>query len=300
MAKIATVKGHNSASPRRFCNIKGAHAPAPNHCYFPSKMLEGSRRVALWSPRLLRLRSRESIKDTWEELSAARAKAASHRIAKDAGIDAKAVLFASFPHLTPCISCPLDTMHLLHLNGPKRMWEMCAGLVKRDLPSRLTDFSISSCEQIGKDMAAAAKRAPECFGRPPRSVWKKWKSFKAEEGKLFARRCSLPLLRGRLDHKHLTGWKHFVEACRICALPDPAREEVIDLRRHAALFFEHCERDHFKRKKESVKMMKYVLHLILHLADGMEQAGPLRNVDQLKMERFAGNIDITLKAKFRI
>ena len=63
-----------------------------------------------------------------------------------------------------------------------------------------------------------------------------------------------------------------------------------ELQRSAVSFFNHYEKWYFRYEPERASLMKYVYHLLLHLADSTNAAGPLGSVSQFTMERFIGSM----------
>lgn len=60
------------------------------------------------------------------------------------------------------------------------------------------------------------------------------------------------------------------------------------IRDRAVRFFNHFEDCYVKHQTSRVNLSKYVMHLLLHLADGILESGPLVNASQYWVEGFIG------------
>lgn len=73
--------------------------------------------------------------------------------------------------------------------------------------------------------------------------------------------------------------------------------EIDQLSKLVVTFIKQFEKHFVRHDLHRVKMCTYVLHLILHLADGIRENGPLVNSSQYWVERYIGWIANRLHAK---
>lgn len=162
------------------------------------------------------------------------------------------------------------------------------------------EFRIPNFAELGKELERSGRCTPLAHGSRPRNVALKAGRMKTEEWKLFTPHYSIPLIEGRLGRKCVLGWKRFVEVCRLRYLPRIERSELQALHQEAILFFEHYEHDYYRYDENRLKFMRSAHHYLSHLSESIDQCGPLKNLDQSKIERYIGSLSKFHHANFRM
>ncbi|KAJ7466344.1 hypothetical protein FB451DRAFT_1137915 [Mycena latifolia] len=166
--KMMNIKGHNSLSPCRSCQIKGVrNASGGETIYFyplsaPCDELE---QPASWDPRNLPLRTHEHFLDVIKKIQQAPSAAAAEKHAKYHGIKGLPAL-RRVGSLNYARSFPWDFMHLLFENDIPNLVAHWSGKFK-GLDAGSQDYEISEkvWEEIWKETADAMKDIPASFSR---------------------------------------------------------------------------------------------------------------------------------------
>lgn len=96
---------------------------------------------------------------------------------------------------------------------------------------------------------------------------------------------------------YLDGWKLFVELYDISTRATLSKQDVEEIGLNAEKFFLHVEEYYYQYKVENIKVMKYTLHLLLHLKDNILRNGPPAYYSQYWVERFIGGLVSRLNAR---
>jgi hypothetical protein len=197
------------------CNIQGILGPS-GHYYYPLKIptdINLATRKS-YSAASLPLRTDGEIRSTMDKMEAL-PRQQLQQMQRDTGINGPSVL-RLLPTLNLSISFPPDPMHTIFINMAKDMYSLWRGLSLLNSNTK-DDYVLEEADwkEIGEEMILARKTTPASWGRPPRNIFDKWASMKAEEWKSWILRWSIPLLYNRLPAKYLRSWYEFVRTVRL-------------------------------------------------------------------------------------
>lgn len=167
-------------------------------------------------------------------------------------------------------------------------------------------------EQIGKDMENSKPTYPAQFGDPLSSITARCHQYKAHEWSQWAHTLSLIYLKGILPEPYYSEYCKLIEALTQCAAAEIHDKHIDDIRgiyftpppQHTKLgiylltlillpetmakFIEHYELHYYRFKWSRLSAMRSTIHMLSHVADGIQWAGPMYVYSQWTMERFCG------------
>lgn len=133
--------------------------------------------------------------------------------------------------------------------------------------------------------------------RRPRGLNQKG-SWKADEWRTFTLTTSLIALHDVLPDDILKGWWMF---CQIYDISMRPRLTAGDMGRLSSLcfaFFNHFSSRYYKRLDSRLHLMRYTIHLLLHIPISTTLCGPLVCLSQFSTERFIGLVKESINAKY--
>lgn len=137
---------------------------------------------------------------------------------------------------------------------------------------------------------------PSSMSLPPKTL-SSFRTWKAIDHKNFCLSYSQVFLEHILPTYYLEGWTLFVEVYDLCCRPKLSLDDIQELDVKAQGFVSHFERAYMQYKVERVPLLKYTIHLLLHLKDSVVQNGPPAYHSQFWTERYIGKISSTLNAR---
>ena len=105
------------------------------------------------------------------------------------------------------------------------------------------------------------------------------------------------LFDGYLPKTYMDGLEMYVKIVDLCFRPVLTEYDVAHLAKLSAGFNRSFEKHFMRHHPDRLKLCIYVMHLLLHLAEGVRENGPLLNTSQYCVERYIGWIADRLSAK---
>jgi hypothetical protein len=217
--------------------------------------------------------------------------------AKETGIKSSSILFR-IPSIRFPYSFPIDVMHLIYLGLTRDLvmllngsYFAAAGKARDTSPPYALPEKL--WREIGQEMGNA--RIPTCYGRQTRNIDKYMKSFKSEECATFLHNIMLHLLNGRVSPEVYTMLVRLVLAISLAITFTVGDiDEIRVLLKDFALDF---YRIFYAKKYENLRVCKYTIHSVLHIADCVQWWGSAANFWQYPEERFCGMLVAVVKSR---
>jgi len=293
ISKILHLTGHNSYSPCRFCTIKGT--PFQKKYKVKDRDVERLKTTyyyPLTHPTDVPAEHRISeAHHTYDPLNLPRrtntgfiadATDAENddtgRVAKDTGIKSRSIL-CRIPSIRFPYSFPIDVMHLIYLRLTRDLVALLNGSYFESGASKMRNCEPAYCLQekvwrkIGKEMGSA--RIPTGYGRQTRNIDKYMKSFKSEECATFLHNLSLHLLRNRVSNDVYSMFMKLVLGISLAinyVILDT--DEIRLLLKDFVLDF---YRIFYRQEYKMLRVCKYTIHSVLHIADCLDWWGSAAN-----------------------
>ena len=285
--KISGYIGARGKRMCRFCNIDGYLCQTYRTYYFPfrvrvseldSENVSRVRLRRLYSPTRLPLRQECEVRKVWERLgNGLLSKTAKRTISRDTGIRARTCI-DDLDMISPICSLPLDIMHMeLNLvcstllplwKGDERNYT-----ISSDAPAEFI-VSNESWQLIDEEFTRARNGTCEAFfGRSIRNT-QSYKTWKAEECRLFTCYYTPVLLQGHMGRRYMKGVRFISDLYDLISRPVLSLYDVGEIQRLAVGFFEHFESDYFQFDEERIHLCRSTIHAFLHLADNVRLFGP--------------------------
>ena len=304
ISKLCCLTGFNGSCPCRFCEIRGRYLPRKKHIYFPSLIREIDssgeiqREERMWDPRRLKLRTHKRVITSLTSiLESKRTTTEKNRELRELGFTGKSILFR-LPSIDFFSSFPIDTMHLNYENIAKNLWKLWSGVWDSSEFDEEDTFLLSRqvLQEIGSDLVKAKAHIPAVLGRAPKNIAQEWSAFTAEEWINWTLFYSPIVLEKRLPERYFKNWCVFSKLCALCHQKS-IRKELLHLIESLSIeFFNGYEKLYSRYNGERSFLMRYVFHLVLHLADSVRSCGPLYGTSQFPMERFIGTLGPMIKS----
>ena len=217
---LLKMKGHNSITPCRICNIHGLRIPESEATvyYIPldrtSHPNAGS--VRKYDPHKLPMRTHEEFLENAQSVVRARTRAEEDSLGKKTGIKGKTILTAlsslSFP-----ASFPYDFMHLIYEDLLKNLILLWTNEFK-DLNTGAGDYTISTAvwDAIGRATAESCDTIPSVYSARLGSISGDRSTFSADNYSFWALYIGPVLLQRKFNRQCY--YDHFVMLVRLLLL----------------------------------------------------------------------------------
>ena len=96
------------------------------------------------------------------------------------------------------------------------------------------------------------------------------------------------LFDGYIPERYMDCIGGFVSIVELCFRPVIMEDDLQELSKRCSRFIRQFERHFMCHDTERMKMSTYVIHLILHLVEGVREHGTLLNTSQYWVERYIG------------
>lgn len=306
--KLCHLKGVNSYCPCPYCEIRGQFVASKKTIYYPDHVLtmkrsrsgapRSSKRV-LWLPEHLPIRKEKKILETFDALDVLRDKGDKkglHELMSRTGIVGEPEAVKRFASIRPYMSMPIDLMHLLFENVAPQLVGIWLGDVDTEREHSYLS-SRSAAEKVDATLESAGSGLIDSFRRP-RGL-KHRRMWKADEWRTFVVTTSLVALHDALPKEILDGWQVFVTICELSMLPVLQENDIENLSAACLAFFRHYSNVYYQGRPQRVHLMKYTIHLILHIPHSTTFCGPLVCLSQFPVERYIGVVKGATKAKHK-
>ena len=177
------------------------------------------------------------------------------------------------PYYDPIRMHVIDPMHNLFLGTAKHMVK-----VWRET-GILDEVKLTAIEEKMKSV-----KLPTDLGRIPSSISTSFSRMTADEWKKWTLIYSLYCLNGVIPVAHYNMWRCFVSACKLLCSPVVSKPQIADAHNCLVLFCKQFER--ICGKEYATPNM----HLHLHIADCLEDYGPVHAIWCFAFERMNGII----------
>lgn len=312
ISKILHLTGHNGYSPCRFCTIKGTpyqkkykmkdqDVERLKTTYYyplnPPTNVPPAFRIAeahhVYDPLNLPRRTNTGfLSDATDAENDPTGKTA-----RETGIKSRSILFR-IPSIRFPYSFPIDVMHLIYLGLTRDIVALLngsyfsSGNTGRDT-SRPFCLSEKVWREIGKEMGSA--RIPTGFGRQTRNIDKYIKSFKSEECATFLHNLALHLLHNRVSNEVYVMLMRLILGISLSI--NYTVHDTNEIRSLLNEFVSDFYRIFYRQEYEMLRVCKYTIHSVLHIADCLDWWGSAANFWQYPEERFCGMLVSAVKSR---
>ena len=306
--KLCQLKGVNGYCPCAYCEIRGELSVSKRNVYYPDHVKVAKRtrlgttlnsRRTLWNPHQLPLRDEAGIRRTFqelEELVVQNDKPSLKRLQKDTGLTGQPEIVRRFASIRPYLSMPIDLMHLLFENVAPLMLKIWMGEVDTTgVHSYLR--SPADVQLVDNVLQKSGSGLVDTYRRPRslkvRGLWK------ADEWRTFVLITSLVALHTVLPNSVLSGWWSFCQICELSMRRIFSSSDVEKLQDLCESFFRHYSDTYYEGRSDRIHLMRYTIHLLLHIPLSTQFCGPLVCLSQFATERYIGLTKEASNAKHR-
>ncbi|KAF0366318.1 transposase domain-containing protein [Gigaspora margarita] len=97
--------------------------------------------------------------------------------------------------------------------------------------------------------------------------------------------------------KYLLGWIDFVNTVQLCTQYELTANNVSKIWQLLLKFYNHYEREYYKKKPERLPAIVISFHYLLHVADSISNYGPCWSFWQFPMECLCGMLLLLIHSK---
>ncbi|KAI0659147.1 hypothetical protein C8Q70DRAFT_1045373 [Cubamyces menziesii] len=190
-------------------------------------------------------------------------------------------------------------MHLIWENLIPNLVSLWTGKFKGlDAGSEDYEFSGTVWDAIGEATAKAGDTLPSIFGPRLGNISKDRSSCTADAWSLWTLYIAPVLLRSRF--KHVRYYNHFVslvELLNTCLQFELTKDDIKHVREGFIQWVQKYEKYYYQYSNARLATCPVTIHSLLHIADGIEAAGPVWASWAFPMERFCGNLQPAIKSR---
>lgn len=151
--------------------------------------------------------------------------------------------------------------------------------------------------EIGKDIAASAATFPASFGDPICDFAEHCHHMKAAEWNTFTFLLAPIYFKKHLPNEDYEELLNLIDALHLACDYILTEGEIKVIDQRLRRFYSYYERRYYDKKWERLPACLPVLHQVLHVARGIESAGPMFVYWQWPMERVCGMIAASAKSR---
>ncbi|KAJ7048297.1 hypothetical protein C8F01DRAFT_1267845 [Mycena amicta] len=299
--KVLNIKGANSASPCRSCEIRGTRVMFPHLGTFyypltwPDNPDDNVRMV--WDPWDLPLRTEERYELALAHIERAQTKKDKEAQAKHWGVRGLPVL-RPVDSLDRGRSFPEDFMHMVFEHVFPMLYEFWTGASK-DLDHHGADYVIPAkvWDEVWAETTDSMKYIPSAFTR---SLARGVSKFTAESWCFWFVWMLPRLLKGRFPN--LKYYKHACqlgEIVKLCLRFDITHQEINDLEDSIIDWVQKYEEYYYQYKPERLSACTTTIHALLHIPRNIRNCGPVWTWWTFSMERYCGFLKYGLHSRKR-
>lgn len=304
--KLCLLKGVNGCLPCAYCYIKGVRNEARNTLYYPNYVIIKKRKRTgeprsvkkhFWKAASLPLRDEIETHHHFkvlEDLRDSGTRKELEEYMKNTGIVGEAQIFKRFPSMKPYLSLPVDLMHLLFENIAPFIVNIWLGEV--DTEGEHSYLKSGPAYRAVNEILAKSGVGIDPSIRKPRDLTQKG-LWKAEEWRTFVTITSLVALHDLIPDSILRGWWWFSQICDLSMRPRLDKSDMESLSSLCVSFFNHFSSTYYRGLDSRLHLMKYTVHLVLHIPSSTLFCGPLVCLSQFSTERYIGIIKGSIHAK---
>ncbi|KAG8725154.1 hypothetical protein FRC09_007143 [Ceratobasidium sp. 395] len=296
VAKLMCMKGPSGKRPCRACNILGVQHE--NGKSYAALNRPFDQNPTPYDPLNLPRRTHAQYVEQANQVdSAARDNAEDNRAIRF-GINSLSPL-ADVPSLEFPTSFPHDFMHLIFQNVIPTLLKLWTRTKKyAEFGTGHEDYLLDKnvWSAIGEACAASGDNIPSVFGCRVPNLSEKDSFVTAEARHLFATQLAPALLLG--EFKRDVYYQHFVELVRLinmCTGFKLAAGGVQEIRSGFAQWVQEYERLYYRYQRGRLRACTLPIHVLLHIADDIENMGPVWAYWSFPMERLIGSLSYANK-----
>jgi hypothetical protein len=323
MSMVMCIKGHNGFCPCRMCHIKGLRIP--NSCatthYVP---LDQSRHpdvqhnnaaIQKYDPSQLPLRTHADYIEQGRQVQFASNDTEFKKLSKQFGVKGVSILM-HIPSIYYPSSFPYDFMHLVYEGVIKNLVMLWTGNFKGlDEGNGSYELSPKVWEAIGRATAASGSTIPLSFGARPPNVADDKSATTADTWSFWMLYLGPVLLSRRF--KNEVYFKHFVELVTLiqtCLQFEITKDEILTLRAGFEKWVEKYERYvshiyysntlklwqgrlYYQYSPSRLSACPITIHALLHIADSIQDAGPVWTYWTFPTERYCGRLQSAIRSR---
>lgn len=319
VSMVMRIKGHNGLLPCRMCKIRALRIPdsrAPTH-YVPHNRAQhpsvkaDAYAIKVYDTASLPLRTHAEFTQQAREVQMAPNEAQSQQLAKEFGIKGISVLSYLSSLFFP-LSFPYDFMHLIFENVIKNLILLWTGQFKNlDEGNGEYELMPKVWEAVGAATAACGSSIPSAFGARPPNVSDDKMASTADTWSFWMLYLGPVLLSKRFRRRlYFDHFIRLVKLIHICLQFEISQNDIVFLRTGFQQWVEDYEkyvqslevscsraidsqrefRLYYQYKPERLSACPITIHALLHIADGIEDAGPVWTSWAFPTERFCGQL----------
>ncbi|KAJ7266112.1 hypothetical protein C8J57DRAFT_1469942 [Mycena rebaudengoi] len=299
--KLINIKGHNSLSACRTCEMKGRRNVTGGETiyYMPLAAPSDSGEIEeTWDPRNLPMRADQDFQDVSDQLDALDAAGRpgdKEKLAKYHGIKGLPAL-RRVGSMDRARSYPWDGMHLFFENIIPNMVKHWTGKFK-GLDSGREDYEIPEAvwDQVWAETAEAMSHIPSDFSR---SLVHGPSKFTAESWCFWFVYMAPGLLQNRFAdqkyHDHLCELSEIIKTCLKFTI---THNEIDLLEERIIKWVETYELIYYQYQEDRLCACPLVIHGIVHIPGDIRFCGPMWTTWTFFMERYCGFLKAGLRSK---
>ena len=283
--KLCLLKGINGYHPCWLCNMKGIRLGVRKTVYYPDfiRKSRGNRQIrkVLWNPACLCIDNDNDTHSGFETIRSARENG-NHReadeIAIETGIVGMPEIVRRFVSVHAYRGSLFDLMHLILENIAPFMVSIWTG---GDVDAEGDHFYLSSpaaMHKVDQILINSGSGINDSLRRPRalslRGMWK------ADEWRTFIDNTSLVALTDVLPTDIINGWKQFVDICELSFRLEVTSQDLERVCQLCVNFFRHFSDTYYGGRPKRIHLMRFTIHLLLHISDSTISCGPLVSVSQ--------------------
>ncbi|KAJ6592451.1 hypothetical protein B0H19DRAFT_1204792 [Mycena capillaripes] len=190
-------------------------------------------------------------------------------------------------------------MHLIFENVIKNLVLLWTGNYK-GLDEGTGDYEIhtSVWEAIGAATAAGGSTIPTAFGARPPDIIKDRTACTAETWSFWLLYLGPALLHNKFTRRvYYDHFINFVKLIHLCLQFKYSKGDIAQIRTGFAQWVQQYEKLYYQYSPSRLSTCPLTIHALLHIADGIEAAGPVWAYWAFPMERFCGRLQPCIKSR---
>ncbi|KDQ10505.1 hypothetical protein BOTBODRAFT_163812 [Botryobasidium botryosum FD-172 SS1] len=291
------MKGHNGRCPCRACYIIGVQISAEgnkNHTYYVP-LSRGPPRIS-YDATNLPLRTHAQFLADAHRVETAPTTAEANSLATECGVKGTPILSALSSLEFPT-SFPIDFMHLIWENIVKNLillWTKNFPALAHE-NSQPYHIKKTVWDAIGEATAAAGSSIPSAFGSRVPNIAKNRGDFSAEAYSIWTLFLGPVLLWKFLKKPYYDHFVDLVTLLTVCMRFELTPTDVRFIRDGFVKWVQRYEELYYRSDTHRLPVCTINVHSLLHIADSIEQCGPVWAYWCFAVERFCGSLLRTIR-----
>ncbi|KAJ7017634.1 hypothetical protein C8F04DRAFT_1017428 [Mycena alexandri] len=190
-------------------------------------------------------------------------------------------------------------MHLIYENVIKNLVLLWTGAYK-GLDEGTGDYQLSSSvwDAIGAATGDSGSTIPSAFGARPPNIAKDRTACTADTWSFWLLYIGPILLRKKFTRQvYYDHFIKFVKLIHLCLQFEYTKADIATIRTGFAQWVEEYEKLYYQYSPDRLSACPLTIHGLLHIADGIEDVGPIWAYWAFPMERFCGRLQPCIKSR---